>query len=444
MKPLKLIFIYSFLFFTFHCEAQQYWHRVGGGLGHIGTGEAVKALLYDSVSNKLIAEGTFTIMDDSIDCGGNALWDNDEWTTLQPFVGPPTGTSLAIFQNKLFAGGNGGVGYYYNSTWQTGGSTNGYIYCMCVYHNKLYVGGDFTNVDGTPSNFIACYDGSSWSAVGGGILCTQFPGSIKAMCVWNDKLIVGGSFDLAGSLNVRSVAAWNDTTWSTVGNGVTYTSPTNIASVYALCIHDSDLIVGGKISHANLGTVPVNNICGWNGINWFELGMGVSSDIHCLLSWDSSLYVGGGFASAGGVAGTSWIAKWKNIQWYPVGSGLIGNSFSLCVYDSVLYAAGSGYTIDGNISAGIVRLMDVGNWINEIDKTSDVTIYPNPVSERLTVNSKQKIEEIQVVDITGRKIFQTITHDSAEINVSSLASGIYLLRVEYKSGDVLIRKFVKE
>ena len=266
-----------FSLFIFHSNAQQYWHRVKGGIGNIGTGDGVISLVVDSANNLLYSGGNFNTVDNSIGCDGVSIWDGTNWSTNTSFNSNPSTKRIIFFQNMLFMSSStqfdGGI--FYNiggSNWQNLANMNSQIQCMCIYHNKLYVGGDFSNVDGMPASFIACYDGTNWSALGSGIWCTQFPGHVTAMCVWNDKLFVGGSFDQADGLTVHSLAAWNDTTWSDVGGGVTYTSPTNVASVYALCVHDSDLIVGGTISHAN--GLPVNNICGFNGSNWFALGGG--------------------------------------------------------------------------------------------------------------------------------------------------------------------------
>ena len=72
-----------------------------------------------------------------------------------------------------------------------------------------------------------------------------------------------------------------------------------------------------------------------------------------------------------------------------------------------------------------------------------LTVFPNPASEKLTISSKQSAEKIVVMDITGRAVFQTNTN-AAEVDVSSLACGMYLLRVEFKNGDIAVGKFVKE
>ncbi len=225
MKPSIKIISVLLLFMNFNSYSQQYWHRVGGGLGQVGTGEVVVSLLNDTINHLLYASGNFNEADDTIGCSGVVNWDSQNWTTNTNFNSNPSTKVLGFFQGKIFIGttnqNTGNVAYNLSgTTWASAGYMNdGGVSCLCVYHNKLYAGGRFTNVDGIPATFIACYDGANWSEPGGGIWCTQFPGDVSAMCVWNDKLIVGGNFNQAGGVFVHSVAAWNDTTWSDVGGG---------------------------------------------------------------------------------------------------------------------------------------------------------------------------------------------------------------------------------
>jgi len=225
MKKILLLLIFHFSLFTFHSSAQQYWHRVKGGIGTIGGGMSVGSLYSDTVNNLLYAGGYFNIIDGSIGCSSTAIWNGSDWSTNTNFNSNPLATTVIFFQGNVFIGtsNQSNAGSLLKNTggnnWVTAGNMNDVVTSLCVYHNKLYVGGDFTQVNGMPASFIASYDGTNWSALGNGIWCTQFPGDISAMCVWNDKLVVCGSFDQAGGLSVHSVAAWNDTTWSAVGGG---------------------------------------------------------------------------------------------------------------------------------------------------------------------------------------------------------------------------------
>lgn len=72
---------------------------------------------------------------------------------------------------------------------------------------------------------------------------------------------------------------------------------------------------------------------------------------------------------------------------------------------------------------------------------SDIRISPNPVNDRLVVESELSLR-MEVFDISGRSLF---TSESKELDVSSLSPGVYVLKIRDRN-DYLLRttKFVKE
>ena len=79
------------------------------------------------------------------------------------------------------------------------------------------------------------------------------------------------------------------------------------------------------------------------------------------------------------------------------------------------------------------------------NKNEQISIYPNPTNNTLNLNLKgQKFEEYSIVDALGKVlIVGKITQDLQTINVSSLASGSYFLRV-YSNENQLNYIFEKE
>lgn len=237
-------------------------------------------------------------------------------------------------------------------------------------------------------------------------------------------------------------------------------APTQVAPVYSLCAHNGDLIVGGDFDGPAGGTLMVSNICGYDGANWFALGSGIQGGwVQCLLSWDSTLYVGGGFGDAGGADTTNSIAKWKN-GWDNVGDddfAIIGGQvYSMAVYDSVLYIGGNFTELNSIPMIHIARLLNYPDTflvdttaINEIENEElIIEIYPNPTENILTINSKLSIvSTIEIRDITGR-LLQTQTNkefkNEITLDVNELVSGIYLLKIKTKEGTEVVKKFVIE
>jgi len=69
-------------------------------------------------------------------------------------------------------------------------------------------------------------------------------------------------------------------------------------------------------------------------------------------------------------------------------------------------------------------------------------IFPNPTSSELTINFKEKIEKIKIINITGN-IVTTIFPLRNSINVSDLNSGIYFIKIIGEK-NTTIQKFIKK
>lgn len=95
-----------------------------------------------------------------------------------------------------------------------------------------------------------------------------------------------------------------------------------------------------------------------------------------------------------------------------------------------------------------MSLIGIGTLLNTEDFTEvdlDLALYPNPVSDQLTISSgSEVIQKLSIIDMLGRTI-QTIKVNSfnQNVNVSTLPSGMYLMEVELETGRA-IRKFIKK
>ena len=80
----------------------------------------------------------------------------------------------------------------------------------------------------------------------------------------------------------------------------------------------------------------------------------------------------------------------------------------------------------------------------EFEFSSQFNLLPNPAKEVVSVSSKnnQKIQTVQIYNLMGQLVLETFSVD-AEINISNLAKGSYLLKLSTLSGSS-ITKLVKE
>ncbi len=80
---------------------------------------------------------------------------------------------------------------------------------------------------------------------------------------------------------------------------------------------------------------------------------------------------------------------------------------------------------------------------NDIDKTK-FSIYPNPVSNQLHIDSDQaKIEQIIIYNLNGKQVFKVDFHEDQSIELSNLAKGMYLVKVKTETGS-LTKKLIKK
>lgn len=277
-----------------------------------------------------------------------------------PLMGPNGPVrALTIFNTALIVGGQfSGVGDPANcfgppwpqtstyciagwtgSAWfPLGSGMNNSVLALTTFRNELIAGGLFTSASGVAANHIAKWNGTTWSPLGAGL-----NDEVYALTVFNNELYAGGRFTKSGTTTVNFIAKWNGTSWLKLGTG----NKVGMSGIVnALTTFSGQLYAGGEFLKA--GGTTVNRIARGNGTGtWYALGSGTSAPVNALTAFDDDstgpnparLYVGGAFTMAGGVAGTSCIARWSGSTWSALASGLDGEVMSLATFDDL---SGSG------------------------------------------------------------------------------------------------------
>ncbi|MCI0540544.1 MAG: hypothetical protein L0Z50_35535 [Verrucomicrobiales bacterium] len=134
-----------------------------------------------------------------------------------------------------------------------------------------------------------------------------------ALAVSGGDLYAGGHFATAGGSPANFIAKWNGISWSALGSGSRGDGEDGPPYVYALAVSGSELYVGGYFTMTNEAGIAATNIAKWDGSSWSPLGSGLgggspNTSVAALAVSGSDLYVGGSFATAGGIAATN-IAK---------------------------------------------------------------------------------------------------------------------------------------
>jgi hypothetical protein len=197
------------------------------------------------------------------------------------------------------------------------GGDSGYVFATATMPNgDVIAGGAFAIAGGLQTGPIARWDGSAWSALDTGVTGASGPGAVYALAVLpNGDLIVGGEFAMAGSVAANNIARWDGTSWSALGAGIV--ADVGDSSVNALAVMpNGDLIAGGWFNTA--GGASASSIARWDGTAWSALGMGLTGGgvftiVRALeVMPNGDLVAGGRFAAAGGSPALN-IARWTTV-----------------------------------------------------------------------------------------------------------------------------------
>jgi len=229
------------------------------------------------------------------------------------------------------------------------------LYSLAVSGSNVYAGGYFRTAGGSVANYIAKWNGNSWSVLGSGMGGIAFP-SVHCLVVSGSDLYAGGIFnyDYLTTTNLNYVAKWNGSSWSALGAGVGGT-------VNALALSDGGVLplyAGGGFNTA--GGSGATNVAKWNGSAWSALGSGVGATVLALTVSSNDVYVGGSFSAAGGI-NASRIAKWNGSAWSALGSGVGGTVNALATLGTDLYAGGSFNSAGGNLVNNVAK-WDGSTW----------------------------------------------------------------------------------
>ena len=285
--------------------------------------------------------------------------DDDNWdNTPSNYLREPV-NAIAVYNGNVYVGSDNI--YRWNGTkWSIlGGGVNsgGTVYAVAISPTgDVYMGGIFTAAGGVATN-IAKWNGTGWSALGSGL-----NGFVYAMAFSGTDLYVGGGFTMAGGVSGTSrIAKWNGTTWSALGIGVA----NNLVRAITVSA-TGDVYVGGNFTSAG-GLSGTTSIAKWDGAAWSVLGNvlsggGGNPTVHALAISGSDVYVGGNFAAAGDVSGTSNIAKLNSSTntWSALGVGVSGPIVSLAVSGTEVYMGGN-FNVTGNSSIKYLAKWDGTN-----------------------------------------------------------------------------------
>lgn len=118
-----------------------------------------------------------------------------------------------------------------------------------------------------------------------------------------------------------------------------------------------------------------------------------------------------------------------------VGSFFKAEMVDESTYDLYFYTMGHGY--------GLYRITTKTSNIENIEVgKKTMNIYPNLVLDDLNIKSSEPIKSVDIYTISGTKVWEVNINGSGffTANVSSLASGVYFVRINNKEVHKIIKK----
>jgi len=355
------------------------WSALGSGMGGGMWGRSVNALT-TLPNGDLVAGGNFTTAG-GISANYIARWNGTSWSPLGSGMGgsashaPEVYALTALPNGDVVAGGRfttaGGVSANYiarwnGTSWSALPGVSALVSCLATLPNgDLVAGGIFTS----PASYVARWNGTSWSALGTGL--SGFMGepfnpfrTVHALVTLpNGDLVASGCFTAAGGVTCNGIARWNGASWSALGSGFGGYQ----VGVPALAIlPNGDLVAGGRFDTA--GGVIANNIARWNGTSWSALGTGVTTSsaytcVNTVAALPNGDVVAGGYLvnTAGGVAVSS-IARWNGTSWSALGGGTAGIVRAFAQLPNGDVVMGGYFTSVGGVSANRIARWDGTSW----------------------------------------------------------------------------------
>ncbi len=344
---------------------------------------------------------------------------------------------FAIYETDLVVGGHfptaGGIVVNSIATWDgttfgtVGSGVGGEIKALVVYDGDLIAGGRFSRAGEVSARNIARWDGSTWHAMGSGVYDAIPDGTtdgVQDFVVWRGDLYVVGDFTHAGSGEVSYIARWNGSTWSDVGGGISMIDggPTGLRGVD---VHDDNLVIVGALDFA--GGVAAINIARWDGVSWSPVGSGSDPyggflDLRqaalSVASYNGLLYVGADFSEAVNPRAEA-VAVWDGQRWKPVGHGLDYGGYppnplvlDLEVCDGSLLMGGIFDVADQEPTDNMTRYTDCDVVVGvagayEADTPLQVRLPKNPMRSRfhfsIDLESPARVRA-SLLDVQGRRV----------------------------------------
>jgi len=84
--------------------------------------------------------------------------------------------------------------------------------------------------------------------------------------------------------------------------------------------------------------------------------------------------------------------------------------------------------------------------VNELSKNNDLSLYPNPASTGITINSRNQIDKIYIYNLQGKEcgFYSDVNSNISHLNVNNLNAGVYMIKVVDENENATFEKLIKK
>ncbi len=243
--------------------------------------------------------------------------------------------------------------YPFPNGWQPlGNGLSNYATSMYIdsNNNLIYVGGRFDLADSIDVNGIAAWDGNRWDSLGGGNVYNQLNFAITK---YQNQIYSDGRFVLGNTSNYG--ASFNGISWDSLGDGVN-------GPIYQMKEINGDLWISGFFYSA--GGNNCSMLATWNGATWNCFNVPYLNAIHDFHFYNNQLVIGGNFYDS--LGNNVDIAYYDGLNYQPLGHRIYGGTSyinAMTVFRGDLYVGGYFLTANGNEGNCIMR-WDGNQWFD--------------------------------------------------------------------------------
>ena len=291
------------------------------------------------------------------------------------------------------------------------------------YNNLLYCIGMFDSVGSVYSPNIVAWDGTNWIPIH--LPQNMISLSIDRCVIFHNELYLSGNFRDSTQNYGYCLIKYDGNNWSFVGLGFW-------GLIHAMVVYNNELYIGGN----NFSGGPADYLVKFDGTNFSSVGSEFAGNVWNLRVIENKLFAVGYIDTADGNIIHDNIAVWDGNHWSDFSNDTLDNAIlDVAVYNNELYVVGSFSMINSDSIGGVAKYQGWYLGGNDLKKKKEaVEVYPIPASSSISIHHTQASTssyEFGITDVYGRVVYkETLTSPETKIDVSKWSTGVYFYELK--------------